>query len=74
LINLDENNTIYKILKKHGKFLKTIILEFKDINDTHIFLLKDNIKYININGCQKVSDKGLIHIANNCKNIVALGI
>jgi hypothetical protein len=71
-LKIDENNTIYRVLKRHGRLLENIILEFKEINDTHIMLLQENIKTININGCHKVSDKGILHIANNCHNLVKL--
>lgn len=69
----EENNTIYKILKKH-RFLDTIIIEFKQINDTHIFLLGSNVKYVNINGCQRITDKSLIHFSKNCQNLERLEI
>lgn len=70
----DENNTIYKILKKH-KLLERIIIEFRAINDTHIFQLEgQHIKEINLNGCQKISDRSLIHISKKCPNLEILEI
>lgn len=66
------NNTIYKIIIKHKKFFNKIILEFKDINDTHIFKFTDKLTYINLNYCQKIDNDALIHIANNCPNLTHL--
>ena len=71
-IYLDENNTIYKILKRH-KYLRNIIIEFKEINDTHIILLGENVLSLNINGCHKLTDKSLLHISTKCTNIKKLG-
>ena len=68
----NENNTIYKILLKHKNLLTKIILEFRDINNTHINRFTNKLTYININYCQKIDDDALIHIANNCPNLVHL--
>jgi F-box/leucine-rich repeat protein 2/20 len=54
---------------KRYKFIENYIIEFKEINDTHLFLIGENANYININGCHRVSDKGIIHIANKCKKL-----
>jgi F-box/leucine-rich repeat protein 2/20 len=67
----NENNTIYTILSKH-KFLTKIILEFRPINDTHIYKFTNNITYININYCQNITDSGLIYISENCLNLTHL--
>lgn len=64
----NENNIIYKIMKKH-KFIENYLIEFKEINDTHIFLISENAKHININGCHRVSDNSIIHISNKCPNL-----
>jgi hypothetical protein len=74
-INLkNENNIIYNVLKKH-KHLKSIVIEFKKINDTHIFQISgENIEEININGCQNVSDKGIKSIAEKCQNLKKLEV
>lgn len=69
----NENNTIYLILSKH-KFLTEVILEFKPINDTHIFQLSEKITKININYCQNVTDSSLIHISKTCINLTHLDL
>ena len=68
----NENNIIYKILLKHKDFLKKVILEFRDINNTHINKFTNKLTYINLNYCQKLDDNALIHIANNCPNLTHL--
>ena len=68
----NENNTIYRILKKHKDFLTKVILEFKDINNTHINRFTNKLTYINLNYCQKIDNDALIHIANNCPNLTHL--
>jgi hypothetical protein len=50
-----------------------VILEFKEINDTHLFLLRENVTFVNINGCHKVRDQGVISISQNCRNLEKLG-
>lgn len=57
---------------KH-KFLETVIIEFKEINDTHVFQIGKNTRHINLNGCHKISDKSLQHIAKSCPNLERLG-
>ena len=60
-----ENNVIYKILNKH-KFLKKVILEFREINDTHVMKFNPNITYINLNYCQRLTDNSLVFISKTC--------
>lgn len=74
-INLkNENNIIYNVLKKH-KQLKTVIIEFKKINDTHVFQISGgNIETINLNGCHNISDKGIKSIAEKCPNLKKLEV
>lgn len=75
----NENTTIYKILKKH-KFLVSIIIEFRKINDTHLMQIgasekiNENLQEINLNGCHNITDKGLIHLANKCPNLNKLEV
>ena len=68
----NENNIIYKILLKHKNFLTKVILEFKDINNTHINKFTNKLTYINLNYCQKIDDDALIKISNNCPNLTHL--
>ena len=68
----NENNTIYKILLKHKDFLTKVILEFKDINNTHINKFTNKLTYINLNYCQKIDDDALIKIADTCPNLTHL--
>ena len=68
----NDNNIVYKILFKHSKFLTKVILEFKDINNTHIKKFTNKLTYINLNYCQKINNDALIHIANNCPNLTHL--
>ena len=68
----NENNTIYRILNKHKNFLTKVILEFKDINNTHVNKFTNKLTYINLNYCQKLDNDALIHIANNCPNLTHL--
>jgi F-box/leucine-rich repeat protein 2/20 len=68
LLILDENNLIYKIIKRH-KFLENYLIEFKEINDTHIFLISENAKHINLNGCHRVTDNAITHIASKCPKL-----
>ena len=67
----NENNIIYSILSKH-KFLTKIILEFRPINDTHVYKFPSNLTYINLNYCQNISDLGLTYISENCLNLTHL--
>ena len=70
----DENNKIYKILKKHN-LLKILIIEFNStINDTHILQIGQDLTYINLNGCQNITDRSLIHISKTCPNLKRLEI
>ena len=68
----NENNIIYKILLKHKNFLTKVILEFKDINNSHINKFTDKLTYINLNYCQKIDNDALIHISNTCHNLTHL--
>ena len=68
----NDNNTVYKILHKHKDFLTKVILEFKDINNTHINKFTNKLTYINLNYCQKIDNDALIHISNNCPNLTHL--
>jgi hypothetical protein len=68
----NENNIIYKILLKHKNFLTKVILEFRDINNTHVNKFTNKLTYINLNYCQKLDDDALLHIANNCPNLTHL--
>ena len=70
----NENNIIYKILLKHKNFLTKVILEFKDINNTHINKFTNKLTYINLNYCQKIDDDALIKISNNCPNLTDIGL
>jgi F-box and leucine-rich repeat protein 2/20 len=75
----NENTTIYKILKKHG-YLKSIIIEFRKLNDTHLMQIgssekiNENLEEINLNGCHNITDKGLINLANKCPYLKKLEI
>ena len=68
----NDNNVVYKILLKHQKFLTKVILEFKDINNTHINKFTNKLTYINLNYCQKIDNDALIHISNTCHNLTHL--
>ena len=68
----NDNNIIYKILLKHKNFLTKVILEFKDINNSHINKFTDKLTHINLNYCQKIDNDALIHIANTCNNLYHL--
>ena len=68
----NNNNIIYKILLKHKNILTKIILEFQDINNSHINKFTDKLTYINLNYCQKIDNDALIHIANTCHNLIHL--
>ena len=68
----NENNIIYKILVKHKNFLTKVILEFKDINNSHVNKFTDKLTYINLNYCQKIDNDALVHIANTCHNLIHL--
>ena len=68
----NDNNIIYKILLKHKNILTKIILEFQDINNSHINKFTDKLTYINLNYCQKIDNDALIHIANTCHNLIHL--
>ena len=68
----NDNNTIYKILLKHQNFLKKVILEFKDINNSHVNKFTNKLNYINLNYCQKIDNDALIHIANTCHDLIHL--
>ena len=68
----NDNNVVYKILLKHQKFLTKVILEFKDINNTHINKFTNKLTYINLNYCQKIDNDALVHIANTCHNLTHL--
>ena len=68
----NENNTVYKILFKHKNFLTKIILEFIDINNTHVKRFTNKLTYINLNYCQKIDNDALIHISNNCPELTHL--
>ena len=57
---------------KHQKFLTKVILEFKDINNTHINKFTNKLTYINLNYCQKIDNDALVHIANTCHNLTHL--
>ena len=65
----NDNNVVYKILLKHKDFLTKVILEFKDINNTHVNKFTNKLTYINLNYCQKIDNDALIHISNNCPNL-----
>ena len=67
-----ENNVIYKILQKHQHFFTKIILEFRTINDTHVFKFSDKLTHINLNYCQKITDQSLFHISKTCKKLTHL--
>ena len=67
-----ENNIIYKILQKHQNFFTKIILEFRTINDTHVFKFSDKLTHINLNYCQKITDQSLFHISKTCKKLTHL--
>ena len=68
----NNNNIIYKILLKHKNILTKVILEFQDINNSHINKFTDKLTYINLNYCQKIDNDALIHIANTCHNLIHL--
>ncbi|KMS98796.1 hypothetical protein BVRB_3g068720 isoform A [Beta vulgaris subsp. vulgaris] len=59
------------------KNVKQINLEFaQDIEDNHLELLRDkyyssvlNLEILNLNGCQKISDKGVEAITSACSNL-----
>ena len=67
-----ENNVIYKILTKHNNFLKKIILEFREINDTHVFKFTNKLTHINLNYCQKITDESLLYISKTCNQLTHL--
>ena len=67
-----ENNVIYKLLSKHSPFLNSVILEFREINDTHVFKFTNRLTHINLNYCQKLTDRSLKHIASTCKQLLHL--
>ncbi|PKA63837.1 F-box protein [Apostasia shenzhenica] len=62
--------------------VKKINLEFaRDIDDDHLLLLKSkaigqlqNLESLNLNGCQKISDKGIEAVASACPNLRILSI
>ncbi|KAG8070484.1 hypothetical protein GUJ93_ZPchr0006g43841 [Zizania palustris] len=62
--------------------LKVINLEFsQDIDDIHFFRLKEmgyislqELEFLNLNACQKISDKGIEAITSLCPNLQALSI
>lgn len=64
------------------KDVKQINLEFaQDIEDKHLELLKkkcssslQNLEILNLNGCQKISDKGLEAITYACSNLRVFSI
>ena len=68
----NDNNIIYKILLKHKNYLKKVILEFKDINNSHVNKFTDKLTYINLNYCQKIDNDALIYISNTCHNLTHL--
>ena len=67
-----ENNVIYKLLTKHAPFLNKVILEFREINDTHVYKFTNRLTHINLNYCQKLTDRSLKHIASTCKQLLHL--
>ncbi|XP_047334680.1 F-box protein At3g58530 [Impatiens glandulifera] len=62
--------------------VKQIILEFgQDIEDTHLDILRSkysdflgSLELINLNGCQKISDKGIQAITAACPNLKLFSI
>ncbi|KAJ0982732.1 hypothetical protein J5N97_010987 [Dioscorea zingiberensis] len=62
--------------------VKKISLEFaRDIEDEHLILLKSkvmeslqNLESLNLNGCQKISDKGVEAVTSCCPNLKAFSI
>ncbi|KAF5474015.1 hypothetical protein F2P56_005956 [Juglans regia] len=63
-------------------YVKQIKLEFaQDIEDKHLELLKikcldslQNLECLNLNGCQKISDKGIEAITNACPTLKVFSI
>ncbi|KAK3156607.1 hypothetical protein QOZ80_2AG0109460 [Eleusine coracana subsp. coracana] len=64
------------------RHLKVLNLEFaQDIEDRHLIHLKEmsatsleNLEFLNLNACQKITDKGIEAIANVCRNLQGLSI
>ncbi|KAM7505570.1 hypothetical protein LguiB_004474 [Lonicera macranthoides] len=64
------------------RHVKEIILEFaQDIEDKHLELLKDkclnslqNLEYLNLNGCQKITDKGIEAITAICPSLKVFSV
>nr|XP_010934275.1 F-box protein At3g58530 [Elaeis guineensis] len=62
--------------------IKKINLEFaRDVEDEHLILLRSKgieslqgLESLNLNGCQKISDRGIEAITNVCPNLRALSI
>ncbi|KAK6941966.1 Leucine-rich repeat, partial [Dillenia turbinata] len=62
------------------RHVKQIILEFaQDIEDKHLLLLKNkyslqDLECLNLNGCQKISDKGVEAVTSVCPNLKVFSI
>ncbi|BFG38339.1 hypothetical protein CerSpe_246140 [Prunus speciosa] len=64
------------------RHVKQINLEFaQDIEDKHLELIKNkcldslqNLEVLNLNGCQKISDKGIEDITSACPNLKVFSI
>ncbi|KAJ3707010.1 hypothetical protein LUZ61_010715 [Rhynchospora tenuis] len=64
------------------KDLKVLNLEFaQDIDDSHLFILKTKgykslkgLETLNLNACQKISDRGVEAMTSICPNLLALSL
>lgn len=64
-----------RVCKYLGKGLEALDLEFSAINDEHIENTKfpENLRELNLNGCREISEKSLMHLHKQCKNITRIG-
>lgn len=69
---LDENQIISKIIETWQKHLKVIYLEFKSIEDNHIFSISklELLQELSINGCHQVTDQFFEYFSERKENLI----
>jgi hypothetical protein len=57
--------------RRIGKVLETLDFEFSALNDDHIKIaqLPATLKALNLNGCREISERSLVQISEQCKNL-----